>query len=95
MLKATDWDTFESHLQRNGQVLIQQGNRLKLFCLESGLMHEQKMDAHTPDELVHELRIQCNKLRYLMEFFMNLYSGKTIKPLIKSLKGLQRCAWKI
>lgn len=45
--------------------------------------------ADTPDEEVHELRIQCKKLRYLMEFFSQFYPKKSIKTLIKSLKVLQ------
>lgn len=43
----------------------------------------------TPDETVHELRIHCKKLRYLMEFFTPLFNRKKIKSLIKSLKILQ------
>ena len=43
----------------------------------------------TPDKTVHALRIECKKLRYLMEFFMPLYSTADIKPLVKSLKDLQ------
>lgn len=43
----------------------------------------------TPDEEVHELRIQCKKLRYLMEFFAPIYPSAELKPLIKSLKRLQ------
>ncbi len=45
--------------------------------------------ADTPDEEVHCLRIQCKKLRYLMEFFTPLFSQKRIKTLIKALKRLQ------
>lgn len=47
------------------------------------------IDETTPDETVHELRIHCKKLRYLMEFFTPLYDRKNIKKLIKSLKILQ------
>ncbi|MBY6114781.1 CHAD domain-containing protein [Mameliella alba] len=47
------------------------------------------IDADTPDEEVHELRIQCKKLRYLMEFFAPLFGQGQMKPLIKSLKKLQ------
>ena len=47
------------------------------------------IDEQTPDEEVHELRIECKKLRYLMEFFAELFPKKRIKHLIKSLKGLQ------
>lgn len=49
----------------------------------------RSIDATTPDETVHELRIQCKKLRYLMEFFTPLFPRKQIKGLIKELKVLQ------
>lgn len=43
----------------------------------------------TPDEEVHELRIECKKFRYLLEFFGALYDKKQIKLLVKRLKQLQ------
>lgn len=43
----------------------------------------------TDDSEVHDLRIQCKKLRYLMEFFSPMYPAKQIKGLIKALKILQ------
>ena len=47
------------------------------------------LDETTPDELIHQLRINCKKLRYLMEFFTPLFPSAKIKSLIRSLKGLQ------
>ncbi|WP_372846838.1 CHAD domain-containing protein [Pontiella sp.] len=47
------------------------------------------IDAETPDATVHELRIQCKKLRYLMEFFLPLFPDPAGKSLLKPLKGLQ------
>jgi CHAD domain-containing protein len=38
---------------------------------------------------LHELRIACKKLRYLMEFFRSLYPPETIGELIKALKAFQ------
>lgn len=49
----------------------------------------RSIDDQTPDEEVHELRISCKKLRYLMEFFAPLFDAKAIKGLIKPLKVLQ------
>ncbi len=49
----------------------------------------RSITKETPDEKVHALRIQCKKLRYLMEFFAPLYDADAVKPLVKSLKGLQ------
>ncbi len=43
----------------------------------------------TPDEAVHELRIDCKKLRYLMEFFAPLFDKSNFKTLIKPLKKMQ------
>ena len=41
------------------------------------------------DDLLHELRIECKKLRYLLEFFQSLYKPEKIHYLIKKLKFLQ------
>ncbi|TMV06533.1 CHAD domain-containing protein [Ruegeria sediminis] len=43
----------------------------------------------TPDADVHHLRIQCKKLRYLMEFFAPLFDEDAFKTIIKPLKRLQ------
>ncbi|MET0087797.1 MAG: CHAD domain-containing protein [Sedimenticola sp.] len=42
----------------------------------------------SPAEMLHELRKDCKKLRYLLEFFQSLYPQKRVKPLIKALKSL-------
>ncbi|MCP3961073.1 MAG: CHAD domain-containing protein [bacterium] len=47
------------------------------------------IDDDTPAERVHELRIDCKKLRYLMEFFRSLYDAGRLGHLIKALKQLQ------
>ena len=41
-----------------------------------------------PAEEMHELRKDCKKLRYLIEFFRSLYPGKELKDLIRALKVL-------
>ena len=45
--------------------------------------------AQTPDAQIHELRIVCKKLRYLIEFFAPLFPPEAVKPLLKPLKKLQ------
>ncbi|HBG19942.1 MAG TPA: hypothetical protein DDY32_11900 [Desulfobulbaceae bacterium] len=47
------------------------------------------IDENTPDPVLHRLRINCKKLRYLMEFFTPLFPAEEIRHLIKSLKVLQ------
>ena len=46
------------------------------------------VNQETPPEAMHDLRKDCKKLRYLIEFFRSLYPPKEIDPLIKDLKVL-------
>lgn len=48
-----------------------------------------RISATTPDEQLHKLRIDCKKLRYLLEFFSSLFPDDQMKLLIKQLKQLQ------
>ncbi|MCZ6677247.1 MAG: CHAD domain-containing protein [Candidatus Poribacteria bacterium] len=45
--------------------------------------------GNAQDKQLHELRIECKKLRYLMEFFSSLFPNDKISILIKQLKKLQ------
>ncbi len=45
------------------------------------------VEAPAP-EVLHELRKDCKKLRYLQEFFASLYPAERLDPLIKALKVL-------
>lgn len=47
------------------------------------------VDKHTPDEEVHALRIECKKMRYLMEYFIEILPDKPTMKFVKSLKKLQ------
>lgn len=40
-------------------------------------------------ETIHEVRIDCKKLRYLLEFFSQLFPGRKVKRTIKNLKKFQ------
>jgi CHAD domain-containing protein len=48
----------------------------------------RSISSASPDEALHELRIDCKRLRYLFEFFQPTY-GKSLAPFIKRLKRLQ------
>lgn len=48
----------------------------------------RKIKGDTHPELLHELRKDCKKLRYLMEFFQSLYPKREIAELIQHLKIL-------
>ena len=41
------------------------------------------------DDAIHQLRIECKKLRYLLELFAELYPRKPLKVLTRELKALQ------
>jgi len=49
----------------------------------------QRITTTSPDEDLHQLRIDGKKLRYLLEFFASLYPPDQIKTLIVGLKRLQ------
>lgn len=46
--------------------------------------------TETPDEMLHQLRIECKKLRYLMEFFSELIpveDGSAVQKMLRRLQG--------
>lgn len=43
----------------------------------------------SPDDDVHELRLECKKFRYLLSFFGSIYPEHDLKRLIKKLKRMQ------
>lgn len=63
------------------QVIWKHFNNVQQLC--------ERIDSEAPDETIHELRINCKKLRYLLEFFSPIFSQKTSKNQIKHLKQLQ------
>ena len=50
---------------------------------------ERSLGADTPDEAVHQVRIQCKKLRYLIEFFGELLPADETEHIEKQLRRLQ------
>ncbi len=48
-----------------------------------------RVDASTPDAQIHAIRIECKKLRYMLEFFAELYPRSRLKTLSRALKRLQ------
>ena len=49
----------------------------------------EKITVDSPDIELHRLRIDCKKLRYMLEFFQSLFPLQKIQSLIKQLKSLQ------
>jgi CHAD domain-containing protein len=67
-------DLARQQIYRRYRRIIKRGNRLL---------------KRTEDVKLHALRIECKKLRYLLEFFANLFPSKKVNRLIRQLKRLQ------
>ncbi len=48
-----------------------------------------KLADDAPEKAFHRLRIDAKKLRYLLEFFSDLYPEEIVRLLVKNLKRLQ------
>jgi CHAD domain-containing protein len=53
------------------------------------IRHGRQVSHETTDRELHALRIDCKKLRYLLEFFSSIFPQKSVAPVIKQLKELQ------
>jgi CHAD domain-containing protein len=82
--QAPDFDSEESQLPIKDIARQRIVSRYRKVCRRG-----KGMDDNTSDAEVHQLRIDCKKLRYLLEFFAELFPKKTLKPLLKQLKSLQ------
>ncbi len=49
----------------------------------------RELHQHTEDEAIHQLRLKCKKLRYLLELFASLFEPQAVKQLLKALRKLQ------
>jgi CHAD domain-containing protein len=47
------------------------------------------IDDESPAEHLHDLRKTGKELRYLLEFFASLYPDDVVRPMVRTLKGLQ------
>ncbi len=53
------------------------------------IVHGRRVGAEAADGDLHELRIDCKRLRYLLEFFVSLFPPKASGRLLAHLKELQ------
>jgi CHAD domain-containing protein len=59
--------------------------------LERVLERGRAVRSDSPPESLHRLRIECKKLRYLLEFFGPFHDSAVLEAAIRSLKKLQDC----
>ena len=71
-----------------GTPIVELANKriFKMYCRV--MKYGSAIEDGSAAEHLHDLRKECKKLRYLMEFFRCLYPEKKIGKLIKSLKQL-------
>jgi CHAD domain-containing protein len=91
-----DWETFLNDPQKNSTTAA--NTELPIIDLARTRIYKKYQNVvktgnqiiqNMEDEMLHVLRIECKKLRYLMEFFASLFPGKKINVLIDQLKKLQ------
>ncbi len=91
-----DWDVFldepqqDSQKASNADLPIIDLSRKRIYKRYKNIVKTgNRILENTEDEMLHVLRIECKKLRYLMEFFASLFNRKKINRLIGQLKKLQ------
>ncbi|MBL6957060.1 MAG: CHAD domain-containing protein [Chlorobium phaeobacteroides] len=53
------------------------------------LRHGRTTSPEATDTELHALRLDCKKLRYLLEFYSSLFPRKTLRQVVRQLKNLQ------
>jgi CHAD domain-containing protein len=91
-----DWEAFlaepavDSPTAGNAGVLIIELAQARIYKQYRRVVKDgRQILKDTQDEMLHALRIECKKLRYLLEFFATLFPADKIATLIKQLKRLQ------
>lgn len=91
-----DWQDFldrpvpsESALPEATTPILDLASRRIWKCYRRVLKKGNAITPETPPEALHRLRIECKKLRYLLEFFRSLYEAEAIGAPIRALKQLQ------
>jgi CHAD domain-containing protein len=79
MSKGPDGATAISALV--GRTLLQRHKKLAA--------KSRNLSAESPDESIHEIRIRCKKLRYLIDPFRSLFTKSQLGSTVRDLKRLQ------
>ncbi|MBD3223329.1 MAG: CHAD domain-containing protein [Caldithrix sp.] len=92
----TTWEQFVNKEYTVEELGINAGKPCKTLAMERIYKSYRKIikmgkriTDDTPDADIHQLRIDCKKLRYLMEFFYSLFPQKEMNALSKHVKKLQ------
>ncbi len=91
-----EWESFlnmgadESDRADNAALPIFATAKRRIYArYQSVVKSGKQITDDSEDQMLHSLRIECKKLRYLMEFFASLFPQRKIDFLIKQLKKMQ------
>lgn len=90
-----DWDRFlhettTSGSAANATVPIPNLARRRIYRGYCCIVRDgSRILTNSEDKLLHALRIECKKLRYLLDFFASLFPRKQIARMTRQLKRLQ------
>lgn len=88
----TPWEIFLASEKKgpNAAILIIDTAKKTILARYKKIIKKRNcLDASSSDSELHQMRIECKKLRYLLEFFASLFPRKSISQLIRHLKKLQ------
>jgi len=93
----TDWETFlQSYEPGNdrdgknaGRPVLNLARKYIFKSYAKVIKQGRKMGEDAPDGELHRLRLNCKKMRYLLEFFSSLFPADRIGILVKHSKKLQ------
>ena len=89
------WDSFLNSLEdypetkNSNEPVINLAQKFIRKAYNNVIKLGSQINDDSPDADLHRLRIECKKLRYLLEFFSSLFPQQEITRLIKQLKKLQ------
>ncbi len=79
----------EESVEGAGRPVIEMAREIIFRKYKKVMKDGRAITPTSPDEKLHRLRIQCKKLRYILEFFSSLFPRKDMNRVIKQLKRLQ------
>lgn len=89
------WNAFLNSLndqpetQNSNKLVINLARKFIRKAHNNVMKFGSQINDDSPAADLHQLRIECKKLRYLLEFFASLFTEQEITRLIKQLKKLQ------
>jgi len=75
--------------ENSGRPVIELAREIIFRKYKKVIKDGKTITPSSPDKNLHQLRIQCKKLRYILEFFSSLFPQQDMKRVVKQLRRLQ------